>query len=170
MTSPAPPEPAGGDPTSEPDRWVPLHQLFRAMDDEIGEVYALRGIHGVRPRFAYPLIRLAHTGPLTIRELADSLDRSHSALSQTLTAMRREGLIDSAPGEEDARTRRITLTERGRALVPFLEAEWRATHAVVAELDEELPYPLSAAAVALAAALERRSMKDRILDRLEEPS
>ncbi|GAA2059012.1 hypothetical protein GCM10009757_39720 [Streptomyces cheonanensis] len=166
----SPPPPPGDDPTAEPDRWVPLHQLFRAMDDEIGEVYALRGIHGVRPRFAYPLIRLAHTGPLTIRELAASLDRSHSALSQTLTAMRREGLIDSAPGDEDARTRRITLTERGRALVPFLEAEWRATKAVVAELDDELPHPLSEAALALARALQRRSMKERILDHLDEPS
>ena len=58
---------------------------------QIESLYAERGIQGVRPRFAYPLIRLAHTGPLTIRELADSLDRSHSAMSQTITAMRAAG-------------------------------------------------------------------------------
>ncbi|MFH9296649.1 MarR family winged helix-turn-helix transcriptional regulator [Streptomyces sp. NPDC017520] len=102
------------------------------------QVYIERGIAGVRPRFVYPLIRLAHTGPLTIRELAKSLGRSHSATSQTVAAMRDAGLVTSEPGP-DARTRRIDLTDRGRSLVPFLEAEWRATHSTVAELDGEVP-------------------------------
>lgn len=118
----------------------------------------------MRPRYAYALIRLAHTGPLTIRELAESLGRTHSAISQTLAGMRREGLVDSEPGE-DARTRRITLTERGRSLIPFLEAEWRATEQAVARLDDEvMPHSLSRAVVATTEALRRYSMKDRISD------
>ncbi|MDP9870002.1 MULTISPECIES: MarR family winged helix-turn-helix transcriptional regulator [Streptosporangium] len=156
------------DPTASPGRWQALHLLLAAMDAQIESVYTERGIEGVRPRFAYPLIRLAHTGPLTIRELADSLDRSHSAMSQTLAAMRREGLVDSELGT-DARTRRITLTDRGRALVPFLEAEWRATEAAVAELDDEIPHALSAVVTELQRALERRPMRDRIVAHLDEP-
>jgi DNA-binding MarR family transcriptional regulator len=118
----------------------------------------------VRPRYAYPLIRLAHTGPLTIRELAESLGRTHSAISQTLAGMRREGLVDSEPGE-DARTRRITLTDRGRSIIPFLEAEWRATERAIAHLDDEvMPHSLSRAAIATREALRRHSMKDRISD------
>ncbi|GAB2906558.1 MarR family winged helix-turn-helix transcriptional regulator [Streptomyces mayteni] len=152
-----------------PDPWQPLHELLAAMDAEIEQVYLSRGIEGVRPRFAYPLIRLAHTGPLTIRELAESLDRSHSAISQTVAAMRKEGLVSSEPGP-DARTRRIALTERGRSLVPFLAAEWRATHATVAELDAEVPHALTAVVEELRRALERRSMRRRILDHLVEPS
>lgn len=136
------------------------------MDAEIEEVYKERGLHRVRPRFAFPLIRLAHTGPLTIRELADSLGQTHSAVSQTLAGMRREGLITSEPGA-DARTRRIALTERGRSLAPFLEAEWRATEAAVAELDDEvMPTALSVAVEAMEAALERNSLKERISARM----
>ncbi|RCG21589.1 MarR family transcriptional regulator [Streptomyces diacarni] len=138
------------------------------MDAEIEQVYLARGIKGVRPRFAYPLIRLAHTGPLTIRELAESLGRSHSAISQTVAAMRREDLVTSEPGP-DARTRRIGLTERGRSLVPLMEAEWRATHATVAELDAELPHPLTTVVEELRRALERRSMRQRVLEHLIEP-
>ncbi|RCG15497.1 MarR family transcriptional regulator [Streptomyces reniochalinae] len=138
------------------------------MDAEIEQVYLARGIKGVRPRFAYPLVRLAHTGPLTIRELAESLGRSHSAISQTVAAMRREGLVTSEPGP-DARTRRVDLTERGRSLVPFIEAEWRATHATVAELDAELPHPLTTVVEELRRALERRSMRQRVLEHLVEP-
>ncbi|WP_433475788.1 MarR family winged helix-turn-helix transcriptional regulator [Spirillospora sp. CA-142024] len=155
------------DPTASPGRWRALHALLAGMDGQIESLYTERGIEGVRPRFAYPLIRLAHTGPLTIRELAESLDRSHSAMSQTIAAMRREGLVDSEPGA-DARTRRITLTDRSRALIPFLEAEWRATEAAVAELDDEVPHPLSAVVTELERALARRPMRDRILSHLNE--
>ncbi|MCX5079426.1 MarR family winged helix-turn-helix transcriptional regulator [Streptomyces sp. NPDC056121] len=156
------------DPTALPDPWQSLHQLLAAMDAEIEQVYVERGIEGVRPRFAYPLIRLAHTGPLTIRELAESLNRSHSAISQTIAAMRKEDLVTSEPGP-DARTRRINLTERGRSLVPFLEAEWRATHATVAELDGEIPHAMTAVVDEVRRALEHRSMRERILHHLTEP-
>ncbi|MEV4568982.1 MarR family transcriptional regulator [Nonomuraea sp. NPDC049419] len=156
------------DPTLVPDPWHALHELLAAMDAEIEQVYLERGLKGVRPRFAYPLIRLAHTGPLTIRELAESLNRSHSAISQTIAAMRKEDLVTSEPGP-DARTRRISLTERGRSLVPFLEAEWRATHDTVAELDSELPYAMTAVVEDVRRALERRSMRQRILHHLAEP-
>ncbi|WP_240660116.1 MarR family transcriptional regulator [Streptomyces sp. WAC 01529] len=168
-TAPADPTaPVPADPTARPDPWQSLHELLAALDAEIEEVYVERGIEGVRPRFAYPLIRLAHTGPLTIRELAQSLDRSHSAISQTIAAMRKEGLVTSEPGP-DARTRRIDLTERARTLVPFLESEWRATHAAVAELDAEVPYALTAVVEELRRALGRRSMRQRILHHLVEP-
>ncbi|MGW5676593.1 MarR family winged helix-turn-helix transcriptional regulator [Streptomyces sp. NPDC003860] len=157
------------DPTVLPDPWQSLHRLLAHLDAEIEQIYRARGIEGVRPRFAYPLIRLAHTGPLTIRALASSLGRSHSAVSQTVAAMRKEGLVTSEPGPGDARTRLIDLTERGRALVPFLEAEWRATHATVAELDAEVPHALTGVVEELRSALERRPMQQRILDHLEEP-
>lgn len=170
QTPPATPASAPDqDPTARPDPWQALHELLSAMDGEIEQVYVERGIEGVRPRFAYPLIRLAHAGPLTIRQLADSLARSHSAISQTVTAMRKEGLVTSQPGP-DARTRRIDLTERGRSLVPFLEAEWRATHAAVAELDAEVPYAMTAVVEEVRRALERRSMRQRVKDHLVEPS
>jgi hypothetical protein len=54
------------------------------------------------------------------------------------------------------------LTARGRELVPFLEAEWRATEDAWAELEEELPYPLTRVVADIAAALDRRSFLDRI--------
>ena len=50
--------------------------------------------------------------------------------------------------------------------MPFLEAEWRATEAAVAELEAEVPYPLTRVVADLAAALERRSFLDRITHHL----
>lgn len=152
------------DPTRD-SYWRPLREVQQLMEEGIDQLYAERGLDAVRPRFAYPLIRLAHTGPLTIRELADSLDLTHSAVSQTVTALREQGLVASTPGP-DARTRVVGLTDRGRELVPFLEAEWRATEAAAAELDSALPVPLAQLTAALRAQLHARSFRDRIGDHL----
>lgn len=152
------------DPTEE-SRWRPLRLLLDAMDGEIARLYEERGVAGVRPRFTMPLIRLHRRGPMSIRQLAESLDVTHSAMSQTVTALRKDGLVDSKPGV-DARTREVVLTERARAVVPFLEAEWRATERAVADLEAEIPYALSRVVADLAAALQRRSFHDRIIEHL----
>ncbi len=158
---------AGPDPT-EQSRWRPLRVLLAAMDDDIARLYAERDVTGVRPRYAMPLIRLARRGAMTIQELAASLDVTHSAMSQTVSALRREGLVRSTPGA-DARTREVALTGRGRQIVPFLEAEWRATERAVAGLEAEIPYALSQVVRDLEAALARRSFHDRIVEQLADP-
>jgi DNA-binding MarR family transcriptional regulator len=154
----------GSDPTEE-SRWRPLRVLLGAMDDDIAELYRERGVAGVRPRFAMPLIRIGRQGAMTIQDLANELDVTHSAMSQTVSAMRSEGLVRSNPGA-DARTREVALTERARAVVPFLEAEWLATEQALAELETEIPYALSKVVQDLQAALGRRSFHDRIVDHL----
>jgi len=136
------------------------------MDDDIGRLYDERGVAGVRPRFSMTLIKLQHLGSLTIRQLAAEVDVTHSAMSQTITAMRGAGLVASATGA-DARTRTISLTDRGRALVPFLEAEWLATEAALGELETEIPYPLTQVVRDMSKALQRKSFHDRIVDQLE---
>lgn len=143
-----------------------MRQLFAAMDDDIGRLYAQRGIVGVRPRFSMALIRLHHLGPMTIRDLATEIDVTHSAMSQTIAAMREHGLVDTAPGP-DARTRVVVLTGEGCALVPLLEAEWRATEQALADLDAELPRPIAQVTRDLAAALEHRPFYDRITEHFD---
>src|SRR4051794_33717020 len=137
-----------------------------AMDDEIARLYAERGVAGVRPRVTMGLIRLRHRGPLTGKGLAEQVEVTHSAMSQTLTAMRAAGLVETTPGT-DARTRRVALTARGRELVPFLEAEWRATEQAFAALEAELPYPLTRVVDDIAAALGRRPFLERIRAHLD---
>lgn len=143
----------------------PLKQLLGGMDDDIAALYKARGIETVRPRFSMALIRLHHLGPRTIHALAREVEVTHSAMSQTITAMKRDGLLESSPGS-DARTREVALTAKGRNLVPFLEAEWRATEAAFAELDSELPYAFSQVVEDMSAALARHSFRDRIAQHL----
>ena len=67
------------------------------------------GIEGVRPRFSMALMFLDLAGPMTIRRLATECGVTHSAMSQSVTEMRKAGLVESVPGE-DARSRVVSLT------------------------------------------------------------
>lgn len=135
------------------------------MDQDIASLYDEVGAGRVRPRFVGPLLRLGRHGPMTIRELADRVEVTHSAMSQTVAGMREAGLVDDAE-TTDRRTRKITLSELGRELLPLMEAEWRATEATVREIETEIPYPVSRAVEDIRAALTRRSFSERLRDNL----
>jgi DNA-binding MarR family transcriptional regulator len=152
------------DPT-EQSLWRPMRLLQAAMDADIAAVYAAAHITGLKPSMVLELLRLHARGPMTITELAESVQRTHSATSQKVSAMRAAGLVRTTAGA-DARTRKITLTAKARRIIGKLAAEWRATEAALAELEKEIPYPLSQAAADIEAALRRKSFHDRIAGKL----
>jgi DNA-binding MarR family transcriptional regulator len=88
-------------------------------------------------------------------------------MSQKVAAMRNAGLVRTVPGA-DARSKRVTLTAKARRMVGKLAAEWRATEAVVAEIETEIPYPLRQVVRDIEEALRRRSFYDRIRAKLAE--
>lgn len=137
------------------------------MDANIAQVYSEQQIDGLKPSFVMELLRLHACGPMTIAELAESVQRTHSALSQKVAAMRTAGWVQTVVGD-DARTRKVTLTDKARGVVDRLAAEWRATEAALADLEAEIPYPLSQVVTDIERALERRSFHDRIAEKLAE--
>ncbi len=146
--------------------WRPLRLLMQRMDDEIGRVYEeMPDAEGLRTSWVFEILRLDAEGPMTIRQLADSVGRTHSALSQKVAAMGRAGLVETRVGR-DGRMRQVHLTDRARALVGRMRAEWQATEQVLAELEAETPYPLSQSVRDLEAALERKSFYSRLSERL----
>jgi DNA-binding MarR family transcriptional regulator len=154
------------DPT-EQNRWRPLWRVLRQIDDEISQVYVDAGIPGFRSRFTMPLVRLSRLGPMSIKALAAECGVTHSAMSQTVTAMRRAQLVESVPDPADGRARLVDLTEQAHRIVTLGEAEWAATEAVLEELEAETPYPMSQVVRDLEAALERRGFSERLRAHLE---
>jgi DNA-binding MarR family transcriptional regulator len=137
------------------------------MDADIARIYREAQIAGLKPSFVMELIRLHIRGPMTITELAESVQRTHSATSQKVAAMRAAGLVRTTAGA-DARSKKVTLTAKARRTIPRLEAEWRATEAAIAEIEAEIPYPLSRVVADIEVALQRKSFHDRIAGKLAE--
>ncbi|MEV0976351.1 winged helix DNA-binding protein [Streptomyces sp. NPDC049915] len=154
------------DPTQR-SLWRPLRLLQASMDADIARIYAGQQIEGLKPSYVMELLRLHARGPMTIAELADSVQRTHSALSQKVAAMRTAGWVQTVVGD-DARTKKVTLTDKAHRVVGRLAAEWRATEAALADLEAEIPYPLSQVVTDIERALERRSLHDRISEKLAE--
>ena len=145
--------------------WRPFRLLQAAMDDDIARIYAEARIDGLKTNWVMELLRLHYGGPMTITELAGSVERTHSAMSQKVSAMRKAGWVTTAPGP-DARSKKVKLTAKATKIIGRLAAEWRATEAAVAEIETEIPYPLTKVVTDIEAALARRSFHDRIADHL----
>jgi DNA-binding MarR family transcriptional regulator len=156
-----------GDPAdpTEQSRWRPLFHLLADLDREIARVYADNGIVDLKANWVPVIIRLDARGPMTITELARSMDHTHSAMSQKVAAMRAAGWLDTSPGP-DARSKKVSLTPKAERVAAKLAAEWRATEASLAEIEAELPYPLSRAVQDVRAVLARKSVHDRIAGKL----
>ncbi|MFC4033370.1 MarR family winged helix-turn-helix transcriptional regulator [Streptomyces polygonati] len=152
------------DPTQQ-SRWRPLRLLQATMDADIARIHSEGRIDGLRTNFVMELLRLHAHGPMTITELAESVGRTHSALSQKVSAMRAAGWVRTVPGD-DARSKKVTLTDNARGIVGRLAAEWRATEAAIADIETEIPYPLTRVVTDIEQALERKSFHDRIAEKL----
>ena len=58
------------------------------MDADIARIYDEAQIGGIKPSWVMELLRLKPSGPMTITELAASVQLTHSAVSQKVAAMR----------------------------------------------------------------------------------
>lgn len=90
---------------------------------------------------------------------------THSAASQKVAAMRAAGWVRTTAGP-DARSKKVTLTAKAARVADRLAAEWQATEAALAEVEAEIPYPLSQAVTDIEAVLQRKSFHDRIAEKL----
>ncbi|WIM93275.1 MarR family transcriptional regulator [Actinoplanes oblitus] len=145
--------------------WRSLWDLQAALDADIASLYAEANLDGLKPVWVKELIKLHVHGPMTISELAAAVGRTHSALSQKVSAMRAAGWVRTAAGA-DGRTKKVALTEKAAGVVGRLAAEWRATEAAVAEIEAELPYPMTRVVRDIEEVLRRRSFRDRIAGKL----
>src|SRR4051812_46693935 len=81
-----------------------LRHLLDLLDADVAAVYADLGLEWFRPRYAPVVRELAASGPSSIRDLARATGVTHSAASQTVAQMVKEGLVVLEPGA-DARSR-----------------------------------------------------------------
>jgi DNA-binding MarR family transcriptional regulator len=142
-----------------------LRHVLELMESDIAAVLEDLGLPDYRPRFS-PIVRaLVALGPMPIGELARAVSVTHSAASQTVAEMNRRGFVTLVPGS-DARQRVVHLTDRATQALPSIQAEWDATKAAADQLDAELPFPLSELVPAIAAALKRKSFRQRMTESL----
>lgn len=137
-----------------------LRHLVDILDGAVEQSYKRSGLD-YRPRFT-PIVRaLIELGPSSIRTIELHVGITHSAVSQTVSQMRKHGLV-SFRSSGDARERIVYLTPKAEAMVPALKTHWAATNAAAKRLDRELSMPLTELIGEAIRALERRTFIERI--------
>jgi DNA-binding MarR family transcriptional regulator len=67
----------------------------------------------------------------TMTSVADLLAMDRTTLTAALKPLERRGLVEAHPDTKDRRSRRLSLTDEGRALLAEALPIWRAAHAEV---------------------------------------
>lgn len=137
-----------------------LRSLIDELDSAVAAAYAEEGLD-YTPRYT-PVIRaLATHGPLRIKDIATSMGVSHSAVSQTVSALVRKKWVKLEPGA-DSRERIVHLTRFAKNRLPLLEAQWASTAIAAASLDDALGFSLEDALHSALAALREKPFGARI--------
>jgi DNA-binding MarR family transcriptional regulator len=155
------------DSKQQPSLGTELRRLIELLDGDVEQRYLTLGLQ-FRPRFT-PVVRAVEAlGPSSIRALSQHSGLSHSAVSQTVAQMVKEGMLELTEGA-DARERIATPTQALAAMMPTLHAQWTATARAAARLDSELSASLLGTVAEAISALEKRAFLQRITDEATEP-
>lgn len=116
----------------------------------------------------FPLLQaLRRQSPQTVTGLARALGLTHPAVTALAREMARHGLVASRQDRRDARRRLVRLAAGGRAVIARLDPVWEEIRLANRELLAEDSVDLLAALGRLEARLDRRSMYERVVARLE---
>jgi DNA-binding MarR family transcriptional regulator len=132
------------------DRCLCLHvqRAARALARRFDDVFRPFDLTSGQFSLLMSLNRLA---PPTLGSVATLLAMDRTTLTAALKPLERRGLVEVAVDNEDRRSRRLSLTSAGRALLAKTLPLWAATHdAIDAELATHSPDGLRAALRALA--------------------
>jgi DNA-binding MarR family transcriptional regulator len=113
-----------------------LRRLSEYFLAEVNKVYAQAGIAFDASWF--PLFYLLQSkSQLTLMDIANELEVSHSAVSQLITNLKKKGLVKTSRCEEDGRRQWVMLTKKGAELLQEVLPVWKGIEAAMEELVSE---------------------------------
>jgi DNA-binding MarR family transcriptional regulator len=142
-----------------------LRRLSERMDKDVRELYRAHGLD-FEPSWFPVFSALSDVGPLSVGELASHMRITHAAVSQIRGKLLKAGLVRVRADAADQRRQMLQLTAKGRALVARLRPLWRAIAETTDTLCRENAALLLQQLGALEAALDRRSLGERVNDRI----
>jgi DNA-binding MarR family transcriptional regulator len=108
-----------------------VQRAARALARRFDE--ALRPVGLTNGQFSM-LMSLNRPQPATMTSVARLLAMDRTTLTAALKTLERRGLVAVARDPEDRRSRRLSLTEKGRAALAAAVPIWERTHAEVEKL------------------------------------
>lgn len=102
-----------------------LKRLSERFLSEVSRIYKLQNIH-FEPAWFPVFFLIDNRGTLSLTEISQELDVSHSAISQMITQLLNKKLVEIQQDDKDARIKKIALTEKGSKLLEQVHPVWEA--------------------------------------------
>lgn len=141
-----------------------LRRLSESIDEDARRCYAELGIE-FEQRWVGIAEQLTLHETMSVSELAAALGVRHASVSQSRRSMEAAKLIESHADPDDARSRRLSLTGKGREIVSRLAPLWTLLNEASAEIDREAGQVV-ASLDRLDQVLGKRSLFERVKRRL----
>ncbi len=141
-----------------------LRRLSEYFIAEINKVYQEQNI--VFDASWFPVFYiLSQSHPVTIKDIADQLQVSHSAISQLVSNLKRRQLVETEVSAEDARRQLVTLSATGQALLDKATPIWAVITEVLMQLDNQhqAVSSLLCNVTAIEQAFSEKGLSERIL-------
>lgn len=137
-----------------------LRRLSATIDRDASSTYSLMGVEFEQRWFGL-LDQLIINGPMSVREIAESLGITHVSVSQSRQSLEKAGYVTSRTDRTDGRRKEIHLTPRGHEFAEKLHPLWQALVKVAIDLNDEAN-DLIEAIDKVELALQRKSIHDRV--------
>jgi DNA-binding MarR family transcriptional regulator len=101
---------------------------------------------------------------ISIKEISNKLNVSHSAISQLITNLQQKGYIRSVVSKKDARNKAITFTAKGEKLLQKIQPVWNALEKAMHQLTEESTHSkkILKALTAIESGIKEKNLFERI--------
>lgn len=113
-----------------------LRRLSEYFLMEVNKVYEQAGIPFEASWFPVFYL-LGREQPLPLIDIAEQLEVSHSAISQLVTALKKKGLVKTAPCPDDGRRQLVMLSKKGEELLQQVQPVWAAITKAMNELADD---------------------------------
>jgi len=143
-----------------------LKRLTMRMNKDVSRIYEELGID-FKARW-FPIAQLLYKkSPLSITEIADSLNYTHTAIKKFANEMARQGLLDSKQDKYDKRRRLLRLSTEGKKVIDALIPIWKEIHAVTIDLVSSSDPNIIEAIASMEHQLDEKEVYERIHERIK---
>jgi len=115
-----------------------LKRLSEAFLNDVNQIYKTHKIPFEASWFP-GFYLLSEKNEITIREISNELNISHSAASQLISSLQKKGLLKSVQSKKDARKKAVSFTAKGEKLLQRIEPVWTALQEAMETLAAEAP-------------------------------
>ena len=139
-----------------------LKRLSDYFLTEVNKVYTDLGIPFEASWFGVFYL-LKQNESLSIIDIAETLEISHSAVSQLVKNLENKGLLEVKNSDDDARKKQIKLTTQGSILLEKIVPVWDSlTHAMSELLEDEQCKEALSSILAIENAFQKQSLSERM--------